>query len=394
MDADGRGKRRPYEYFNDALPRIRGTFGSYDGSGYMMDFNLSPDRSVIPPETVYAKFVSDLSLLKSNNWLTAETRAVIVSFTVFNFHFDLWQSVDFLFEAPPHGGQMWGFAQILPFRPNINETSTEDLVTKMDYIRLALALYLLIVMRDEVLHKIKNQTAGYQYFRSLNGCTDVGVVIIVFTLNILRPIYFNGETEQAVIDTKLAFKTWSSSSSLYGEVIVMEGLLFFLIMWRMLSFYRLNRQFYLYWRFLGRAFYEFRFIFVLLIPAFIGFVVMMNNIFGQFVPGFDNTNETLMSILQTTKGHLSLDKMFAHDRLWTVLFCLKFFFVVPFLMFNVFAAIMIDAYYTVHLTQGGDPAPYAWNRYRWMRWVFPDLIINNLPTWMTDKMTSPPLDGH
>eukprot|EP00397_Hematodinium_sp_SG-2012_P011327 GEMP01011464.1.p1 GENE.GEMP01011464.1~~GEMP01011464.1.p1 ORF type:complete len:691 (+),score=138.16 GEMP01011464.1:183-2255(+) len=252
MNAGGRGTRRPYEYFgDDTMSSIRGTFGVYDGSGYMMDFNLSPDPAVTPPETVYANFVNDLALLKSSYWFTSETRSVIVSFTVYNLHYDMWQSVDFLFEAPQNGGEMWGFARILPFRPDINETQEEDLAAKGDYLRLALAFYLLLVMWNEVQHKIKNHKAGYLYVLSLNGFADVGVFVVVLLLNFQRRYFFNDVTEQAVKDTKREFKSWGSLATLYGEVIALEGVLFFLIMWRMLSFFRLNRQFYLYWRFLG-----------------------------------------------------------------------------------------------------------------------------------------------
>lgn len=374
-NVDGRGDRLPYKYYDDAEPVLAGALGRYEGNGYMIDYNLSSPY----PETTYKTMLADLTWLNESGWLDMQyTRSVIVSFTVYNIHYDLWQSVDFLFEMPPNGGEMWQFANIIPFRPGLNETPAEIFIHKMDYVRIVLALLLLVIMQTEIAHKVKNQKAGVRLF---------------------SPPGASQQTADAIMDTKVGydssgqFRSWTATANMYNEVIILEGVLFFLTMWRMLSFIRLSRHIYLYWRFLGKAMGELAFLSILLVPAFCGFVMMTSNIFANYVRGYDNGAETVMTLLAAVKGDFDLELMFGHDRLWTVLFCTVFFFVIPFLLMNTFIVIMIDAYYTIQLTEGGDPREYRWDRYRWMRWCLPNLVINNLPSWLSDRMSPGKQEG-
>jgi len=385
-----RGGRLPYEYSSEKEPIITGSLGRYEGDGYMVDYNLSTGDV----QETYSQMKEDLSWLKENGWLDLHyTRSVVISFTVFNVHYDMWQSVDFLFEIPPNGGEIWKFANIIPFRPGLNETGAEMFFNKLDYLRIILSLFLLLIIRIEISHKVENQKAGIRYFTTLNGITDVGVFTCVWAVTIIRMIHFNppgasDQTRQAIIETTDKFKSWTTIANLYNEIIILEGVLFFLTMCRILSFIRLGRHMYLYWHFLGRALHELAFLSILLVPAFCGFVMMTSNIFANYVQGYDNSGQTVMSLLSAVKGDFDLESLFRHDRLWTLIFCIAFFFFVPFLMMNTFVVIMIDAYYTIQLTEGGDPREYRWNRYQWMRWLFPNLVINNLPTWLSERMFS------
>ena len=105
------------DYSSHTVPLV-GAFRTYDASGYVTDYDLFFDYAVVR-ESVK----TDFEVFKANNWLdTVKTQMMVISFTVYNLHYDMWCMVDLLIEFPHAGGVLVPSSKITPFRPNLFET--------------------------------------------------------------------------------------------------------------------------------------------------------------------------------------------------------------------------------------------------------------------------------
>ena len=76
-----------------------GQFGAYDGSGFVRGIKPAPDQYAVAPET----FDDAIAELKDYLWFDQRTRAAMISFAVYNGNYDMFMSVQFLFEITQAG---------------------------------------------------------------------------------------------------------------------------------------------------------------------------------------------------------------------------------------------------------------------------------------------------
>ena len=79
--------------------QVDGMLGSYDGSGFVRDIKPAPDQYAVAPET----FDDAIAELKDYLWFDQRTRAAMISFAVYNGNYDMFMSVQFLFEITQAG---------------------------------------------------------------------------------------------------------------------------------------------------------------------------------------------------------------------------------------------------------------------------------------------------
>jgi len=143
---------------------------------------------------------------------------------------------------------------------------------------------------------------------------------------------------------------------------------------RFLSFLRINHTIYLFWHTLGNALTSFGFVVLMFVPAIIGFTLMLYSSFGAYINQFANFQLTLIQMYRIMQGQLDATTLLKLDVIWGSVFLLLFYVVVSFLMLNIFAVIVIDAYYVVHVTGGGPGEQWEWRHY--YKWVVPGLLVN------------------
>eukprot|EP00438_Fugacium_kawagutii_P009997 Skav225081 [mRNA] locus=scaffold987:264609:272268:- [translate_table: standard] len=108
---------------------IHGDVATYDGSGYSVDYRMTvtdPDEHEDEIDREMRKrgeetragehaLGDDLQVLKNAG-------VVIMSFTTYNYDYDMWTASDFMWEIPPDG-QILPSISVKPFKPRMYETS-------------------------------------------------------------------------------------------------------------------------------------------------------------------------------------------------------------------------------------------------------------------------------
>jgi len=389
-----RGPTQPWKWRSKTdnkekkMGNLWGLVQTYGPTGYSVDYRMKvPDHS-----TGRKTFRSDMFEFKRMDWIGARARVVIVSFTTYNFEYDLWAAADFLFEIPPSGIIQPVFS-IRAFRPDISETKVENMNSYLDMVRLLIGLYILTAVgMAERKHKTKNHKGGYLYHTSLNGLMDLAIVVCLLASFLLKYVGGKKPTNEwmTLLDSSsLGFVSLSDIAYQYEQLFIVEGLLFTFNMYRLLSLIRLNHTVFMLWHTIGDAIKAFTFMLFLFFPVVIGFTMMAHNIWGRFVSSFGSLSSTSLALLKFVKGDLDFTSLAAYDKFWSVGLFISFYFFITFILLNVFTMILVDAYYTVKLTAEFDPDDelVKWNAQRWKKWIVPQLCLNIYQTLTRDTAT-------
>uniref|UniRef100_A0A7S4S6M5 Polycystin domain-containing protein n=1 Tax=Alexandrium monilatum TaxID=311494 RepID=A0A7S4S6M5_9DINO len=350
---------------------ILGSVDSYDAGGYSVQYKMS-----VPNNTkATAFYLEDMAQLKQVGWISLTSRVVIISFTLYNYDYDMWTANDFLFQIPPSGA-VRPHMIARPFKPRLDETRRELTETSIDIARIMIAIYILVfVGMNERRHKIKYHKAGAWYHVSLNGITDFGIVICIWVVVLWRNIGFRGPPvgeRLAQVDVK--FHSFTDLALTYNNIFCIEGLLMIFLSLRMMSFFRLNHRIYLLWKMLGVGFMSFSFFALMFLPTLIGFIILLHTRFGVYLDKFSSFNMAAVQFYRIVQGQLNMNELVNIDMAWSMVLSVLFFVMIPFMTFNVYAAIVVDAYFITQITAGGPGESWTLNKY--YRWAVPSLLVN------------------
>lgn len=358
------------------IGNIDGLIATYDASGYSVDYRMTVSD---PDEHIRIQYRSDLQVFRDAGWIGPTTRVVIMSFTTYNYDYDLWTSSDFLFEIPPDGDLMPSFS-VKPFKPRIYETRDELTFTYIDYVRLAIAIYILIFVGwAERQHKVRNHKAGFYYHISLSGITDLGLVICIFMTVVWRTVVFHDPTTARYIeladdqDRVNGFRSFRQLAWEYNTVFILDGIVMVFLMYRMITFFRLSHTIYLQWKAIGQALKAFIFFTLIFVPAIAGFIVVSTALFGKYILGFSSLMRTSVSTFKLTHGDLN-PQILDRDVVVGVISAMALYLLLTFFLMNVFITIFVDAYYVIRLTCT-QPAE-KWNGQRIRSWALPGVCVS------------------
>jgi len=370
-----------YNYDQHSIGDIRGSLDTYKASGYSATFRMDVENNT------YAKDVYnfDMAKLKEAGWISPRTRSVIVSFSAYNFVYDRWIAAYFGFEIPP-GGSVSSFHNMLVFSPRIDETRKELTETYIDYVRVIVALYILVIVGYvERAHKTKYHKAGAWYHILLTGLTDFGIVTCIIIIATWSWMDFGKVfkdptgmilTDIAQTADKAASKGFISLTDWawkYDSLFCIEGLLMVFISLRMVTFFRLNHHVYMMWHSLGRAFISFGFFILMFVPIIVGFIFILHRIFGYHLEEYSLLRLSALQVLLTISGEADVSDLARVDSFMALVFLVLFYFFVTFGLMNVFLTTVVDAYYIVQLTEGGPGEKWTWARF--YKWALPSLAV-------------------
>jgi len=374
---------------------LQGRVQRYDASGYQTDVPIivgDTDTSSTP-----ADFTQHLTNLVDAKWVDVSTRMLLAEFSAYNGNFDRWLSFQFLFELSPSHSAL-PTARIFPLRLHTAETYSENFIMFMDYLRLVLVLYVgLFMIPKGVRHKHRHKKAGYLHFLTVDGLVDTATVLLFFITFLSRLVVFQRrslKSKEVIKQMKESFQSWSEMGALYDSMNILEGLLVLCLLIRIVTFFRLARPVYLLWRVLGRAIPQYIYFAFVFLPVFMGFVFAAHAIWGPYLESFESFGRSFISLMMFLNGNLNLRPLHDVQQYWTAVFVLLFFVVVSLLLVNVFIAIMVDAQYTVRITDDGqEVSKYRWGVREWINWMFPtfiagvmiDYLAPLIPGLQTDK---------
>jgi hypothetical protein len=268
-----------------------------------------------------------------------------------------------------------------PFLPNLFETSHDYTVTYIMSIRALIGIYIMFAVgSNEIKHKTKNQLAGVGYYLSLNGFCDVGIVVTVIISLVVRFAYFaTDKTEKLYVelqdDTKtLGFRNFTDIALTYEWLYIMEGVIFFLTMLRLISLFRLCRAVYLLWHTVGIAIRQAGYLCTVFVPTYFFFMVVGVRIWGAELEQFRTLSYSFMSVFHMLKGEADIEPMITSAAFAAGLYYTSLYIFVTFLLFGGFAMVFAESYYVVQLTVASQDG--KWGFSDWKKWFISPVILS------------------
>ncbi|CAD7940555.1 unnamed protein product [Amoebophrya sp. A120] len=380
----GRGPTPPYMYTSDGkLYTLQGSSGeSFDSSGYLVDYNLMEDAPLVA-----TSIEQDILAFHQNNWLDARTRLITWSVTVYNPHYDLFLSLDYILETPP-GGQALARIQVMPFRPNNRETDQENMEAATFHIRLLCALYVLFsVIPMEVAARERVYKAGGKYLITLMGIADQMIVLTTFVAYFWQLVLFGQDaTVDVMRDGKTQFQHFAQDAERYRVAFEVDGLLVIFLMVRLSRYLAISRRIYLLWKALDRLARRFFYLMAVNVMLLIFWTFLGNTLFGRMYNDehWHSIRISLISVFRLYRGDgrflwmPDLRQSLQRDTSFYVAascYAVCFYGSLVLLLQKTFVALAIESFALIKLSY--DPRSQAnWNRERIFRWVLPDLVYN------------------
>jgi hypothetical protein len=393
-----RGPANPYDFVSaednskkHGIGKVHGHLQVYDAGGYSAEYKAAV------PELVQAENVEfyrkDMAYLRVKNWIDKlHTRAVFISMSFYNYHYDMWVALDLTLELPPSGLVVPSY-EIRPFIPNLFETSTEYAITYILFFRLIIAGYIVVVVGlNEMSHKTKNQKAGYQYYISPNGICDVVISVCIIASIVTRFARFsNKRTSEEIllltdVDKSYGYKSYSDLARDYEWLFIMEGIIFSAAMFRMVTLFRINRTVYLLWHTLGKTMKQGLYLCLLFVPTFWFFTMCGHSIWGSKLENFRTLSRSFITVFHMTRGSFNIADLVSMDTVMAVGYYLLLYIFVTFLLVTGFATVFIEAYYVVHLTSFSSGE--AFSAERWKNWFIHPALLSCFHYAMTGSVSS------
>jgi len=306
---------------------------------------------------------------------------VTISFTVYNFQYDLWLACDYLFELAP-GGSISHRRYLQPFKPTMNESRADLSEFYIDIMRVLIAIYIAIFIGiAERKHKTKNHKAGAYYHIALTGIADLGIIICAIIPPVWRLVTFASTKSTAEYMVRVqdnsdveGFYGSSGMANDYETIFIIEGILFTCIMYRLLSLFRILNPVYMLWHTVGTALRSWFYFMVMAIPLIVGFLFMVQKIWGPYQPKYSSLKKTVIQVYQLIEGDLDVDTMLDQDIVYGTILGVTAYSFITLLLLNIFTAIIVDAYYTVQLTSPASTE--KWDSKRLLKWGVPGICVN------------------
>ena len=372
---------------------IIGDMATYSSQGFIVDYALNPDSPGVTLQTQKAAFVQELKILREGKWISPATRAVTISFSIYNPHLDNWMSCEFLIEFPP-SGQLIPHARLRIFKPTIYETDPEIIFLWVDNMRMILFLYIVIVLMPRgYFHKTMFRRAGALYFLSVGGISDVCAILAyatqAYTMYGLHP--FRSETTTKYVqklknvevldNARYDYRGYIDSSPIaqgYEMIMVYDGFILFFCCVRLTTYLRLSYRIFMLWRTIGLALRNYLYVLAMYLPSLFTWVCVAHKLWGHDLKNFASMRSTHLTLLMAINGELDYGSMFDTNfgGFWTPTFMFLFYFIILFTLMSACVALTVDAFYTIWITGEvsikGDMGTekHAWSTERWMRFFF------------------------
>merc|ERR1719421_413307 len=109
----------------------------------------------------------------------------------------------------------------------------------------------------------------------------------------------------------------------------------------------------------------------MVIPLFLGAVLLANSIWSPFLYNFSTVWETLISLVFMIKQDYDLADMYSNNQAWTLPFIVYYYLLMTIFAMNGFLAISVHAYFQVQMTDTMPKEVRSWSFDQWMDWILP-----------------------
>jgi hypothetical protein len=375
---DGRKRVHPWKFLdaevnvkdNNAEP-LRGRTQSYDASGYNIDYDLQFSNL----DAMKAAYRLDMVALQDRGWRTSRTRLIAVEFTVYGVNYDLWVNCQFLLE-------MRATSVTIPTKHlNVYMASTKDIqggpqLFWMDTARVALCALGSIW---QIYYEIRTcrrrdppESVLRSYILTPFFLCDICIVIFSIVIYVIRDLIFNLslKSKDFLMDLmKEKFVSTALRAAAHKIHIGLEAILIGAVLYRLLSYSRMNRNFFIVWTTMWDSAKLFLPFLLVLIPILLGFTVWAHTIWHFEDKTFQTFADTFISVIMMALGDVDRERMFKPTRPVTLVFGLFFYITIFFFLINAWIAVLVHVYQGVRVKAGFRPKDYKWKEMHYVNWM-------------------------
>eukprot|EP00052_Salpingoeca_macrocollata_P023855 m.211336 g.211336 ORF g.211336 m.211336 type:complete len:752 (-) comp22127_c0_seq2:42-2297(-) len=308
-----------------------GWISTYGGGGF---------TQLLPQNYSEAQLI--LANLKENTWLTRGTRVLFVDFTVYNVNINLFSIVRLVMEFPGTGGAVLS-SRFLTMQLLTLDTPWERFLTAC---QVFFVIFVVYYTGEEVMEMSHQK---WEYFKHFWSWVDL--VILVFSYICIGFSIWQHREVSDTIERLLATSQQYANFETLGywtmEFYVLVGITVFLTwlkVFRYLSFNKTMQQLSLT---LGRCSKDIVGFSVMFFVVFFSYAQLGYLVFGSTVPDFRTFGFSTFTLFRIMLGDFDFSAMQAANRVVGPLFFVSYVVLVFFILFNMFIAIVNDAYSTV-----------------------------------------------
>jgi polycystin 1L2 len=314
----------------------------------------------VAPET----FDDAIAELKDYLWFDQRTRAAMISFAVYNGNYDMFMSVQFLFEITQAGlvlpqykfkslslDHPWGklteaeVSKVVDKDPTTTRlTSSKDGLLYIEGVMYLLVFSFLIrELVDALRVRIKYKTFRY-YFNVWAIIEDMNIAFFISGL-VIRIMLMFQPTRLNFYMFAREYQELGPVASLYNLMFIVDSTSIFLCMFKVMKYLRLSPSTNLLWLTLSRAGRDILFFIITLLILMLGFIIMGEQVFGLELAEFSRPALSALTLFHMLFGIVDIFYDLLAVDMWVGL---VFFFAYIFLFFlmlvNIVLAILNDAY--------------------------------------------------
>lgn len=376
---DGRSSKVNPSKFHEAsknsgdhgVAGLTGMWQKYGPDGYNLDYNLQYSNLT----ALHEAFRADMAAIKEREWFSNRTRSIIVSFTIYNGNYDSWTNNDFILEFPTSSVVYPGL-HIDVFRSTMQDSSSYYTLFYLDVVRLIFALYILIfqVWMEISYARAREERMLFTYLLNPLGLADISIGFLMLFIFVVRQVLFGfsqtaDEYLKDFIEDVDGFQSTAGTAAMWRMQLQTEAPLFCLILFRVFSLLRINRQIFIIWKTLWDSFKVFFPFCLVLTPIGFGLVVWAHALFHKTHRHYSQLPSSAMAVVMMIHGDVNLEDMFPANRADILIFGVLLYGAVWLLLVNSWIAVLVHVYQCTRVSSGYRPSDYRWKEKHYVVWM-------------------------
>jgi len=348
-----------------------GQYQRYDPSGYAVEYNLQHSNLT----AVYEAFVADMTTLRNASWISRRTRAVHVTFLAYNPTYDYWMPSRYMLEFPV-SGVVQPSSHVQLFRSVFHQFKFMGMSQLMlDMVRVALVvLVMLYQVTFETRFEWKQSGKAWRYFLGPRGLADLGIIGIftaIFFDRYLHDFRSHISTVGLAAEASKGYSVESWHADIYRLNSVFEAALLCLVVWRLLSFMKVNRHIFLIWQTLSSSLRKFVRYLTVFLPVLAGFILLAHTYWRPHLAEFQTLPSSATSVLMMLLGDDAIAQRGDATRPGTVIYVMGLYCLIILFAVSSWTAVLVQEYQKTRVAAGFRPQEYTWSEYDYVSWILP-----------------------
>lgn len=321
-----------------SMASTKGAVGTYDGSGYLIDlFSNETDWSSV------------VSAMRTNRWIDAQqTRALIVSFVVYNGNFNYYLETNLIAEVNPTGS-VQAHASFRGMQIDMYNSDPEKFIAFVDGLLCVLSLATMAYQgRIMYLHyESYPSVLGTLYSIPKSGYLDIGVSVVILIAQSVRMNLYTKPVRVEIATTVGPPKIFTDIGSFvdsYELQFQFDMLILLGFCVRVMKYLRVSRRMHIFMSVIfvaAKRIMPFLAVFMVLLWAF---AYIGHQVFGSSVHGFRSTRRGIITLMLMNVGVYNYDDLIEANPSVAPPYFVSYFLIVTLVTGNMFTVIINEVY--------------------------------------------------